>query len=514
MTLAPAALADAAPNSARRADWAPSLAALLFFAFALFAPAILNDGDTFWHIAAGDWILAHRAIPTADPFTFSHAGAPWTAHEWLSEVFFALSYRLGGWDGVMILAAAAAAATAHVLVGRLGRDLHGPALAIVATLGLCLLPRSLLARPHLLALPVLAAWAAGLFAARDSGRAPSLALLPLMTLWANLHGSFVFGLALLAPLALEALIEAPSKAGFAERRIEAARDWILFGLLAAGAALINPRGAEALIFPFKLMGMNSLAAVSEWRPESFARVGPMEIALLALIGFALHRPIRVAPLRLALLIGLIHLALRHSRHDLVLGLVGPMILARPIAQGLGEAALAPLRPSRAQGAALAALFIALAGIRLAVPLERRDTATAPVSALAAVPASLRGAPVLNHYDFGGYLIFSGVRPYVDGRTDMFGDAFLADYDRIVAGDSTALDAALDKWSVAWTIFPPGAPVVRALELASRLGQALPGRPCGDPRPPRLFRARPAQMIRIPHESCGIRIPLARKSARD
>jgi hypothetical protein len=461
MTLAPAALADAAPDDARRAEWAPALAAVLLFVIPLFSLATLNDGDTFWHIASGDWILANRAIPTADPFTFSRAGAPWTAHEWLSEVLFALSYRLGGWNGVVILVAAAAAATAYLLVRRLQRDLQGPALAIVATLGLSLLLENLLARPHILALPVFAAWAAGLFAARDSGRAPSVALLPLMTLWVNLHGSFIFGVALLAPLALQAVIEAP-----AERRVETARDWMLFGLLAVGAALINPHGVEALIFPFKLMGMKSLSAVAEWRPKSFAEVGPLEIALLALVGFALHRPIRVGPLGLALLIVLIHLALRHARHGMVLGVVGPMILAGPIARALGETAVGPLRLSRAQGAGLAALFIALAGIRLAVPLERRDNPSAPVSALAAVPASLRGAPALNHYDFGGYLIFSGVRPYVDGRTDLFGDGFFADYDQIIAGDPKALDAALDKWNIAWTIFPPGLPVVRALDSRS------------------------------------------------
>jgi hypothetical protein len=88
---------------------------------------------------------------------------------------------------------------------------------------------------------------------------------------------------------------------------------------------------------------------------------------------------------------------------------------------------------------------------------------APISALAAVPAELRARLVLNHYDFGGYLIFAGVRPYVDGRADLFGDAFLDNFDRIAAGNAKALDAALEKDSIAWTIFPPASPVVRTLD---------------------------------------------------
>jgi hypothetical protein len=35
--------------------------------------------------------------------------------------------------------------------------------------------------------------------------------------------------------------------------------------------------------------------------------------------------------------------------------------------------------------------------------------------------------VLNTYGFGGYLIFSGVRPFIDGRSDMYGDAFFMRY---------------------------------------------------------------------------------------
>ena len=52
------------------------------------------------------------------------------------------------------------------------------------------------------------AWAYGLVSASERGGVPSFWLLPLMALWANLHGGFVLGLALVAPIALDAVLNA------------------------------------------------------------------------------------------------------------------------------------------------------------------------------------------------------------------------------------------------------------------------------------------------------------------
>ena len=78
-----------------------------------------------------------------------------------------------------------------------------------------------------------------------------------------------------------------------------------------------------------------------------------------------------------------------------------------------------------------------------------------MTALASVPPSLRARPVLNAYDFGGYLIFEGVKVFVDGRTDMYGDVFLGNYDRMMKPDAGALRDSLARWHIAWTILPPG-----------------------------------------------------------
>ena len=87
----------------------PILAASLVYALVLFAPQMLNDGDTWSHIAVGRWIIAQRIVPWSDPFSFTLAGAPWQAHEWLAEVAMAAVYAAGGVALVLVLVGAAAA---------------------------------------------------------------------------------------------------------------------------------------------------------------------------------------------------------------------------------------------------------------------------------------------------------------------------------------------------------------------------------------------------------------------
>jgi hypothetical protein len=100
---------------------------------------------------------------------------------------------------------------------------------------------------------------------------------------------------------------------------------------------------------------------------------------------------------------------------------------------------------------------------MAVPVVRVDGEATPLSALAQVRPALAGRPMLNSYDFGGYLIFKGVKPFIDGRSDMYGDAQFQRFLRIRGGDRPSLDAAVRRYGVAWTLLQPGEPLVAVLD---------------------------------------------------
>src|SRR5215470_12385781 len=74
--------------------------AIVMLTIIAFAQKLAKDGDVFWHIAAGQWMLDHGAVPHTDPFSYTFAGAAWNPQEWLSEILMALIYRGGGWSGL------------------------------------------------------------------------------------------------------------------------------------------------------------------------------------------------------------------------------------------------------------------------------------------------------------------------------------------------------------------------------------------------------------------------------
>jgi hypothetical protein len=434
-----------------------ALFTLAALSLGLFAPSTLNDGDTWWHVKVGEWILTHGQAPSVDLWSATRTGQPWTAHEWLSEAIMALAYGLAGWAGVVAICAAAFGSAIWILGQTVARRLEGTALAVVLLLGMSLMTPSLLARPHMLAFPLVALWATELVRSREEGRAPSLWLAPVMMIWANLHGGWAFGLALAGPFGLEALFTAEPA-----RRLSVFLRWAVFGIVCLGAAALTPFGIEGVLLPFHLLGIKNLAGIGEWRPASFGQIEPLEVVLLVLIGFAMTRPLKLAPAMTALLVILIHLSLSQGRHQMLLGMVGPMILAGPIAAALGGPGEVGLK-SRLTLVVTAFIGLALVGLRLATPLPRTDGPVSPISALAAVPAEVRNRPVLNQYGFGGYLIWSDIKPFIDSRAEIFKDEGLGQYAELADGDARVLDRVLTTGNIGWAIFAPGEKVNALLD---------------------------------------------------
>jgi hypothetical protein len=456
-------------------SWVLIVAAVAYAGLLAAGGRLLGDPDTYWHLATGRWSIEHAQVPTVDPFSHTLAGAPWHAHEWLAELVLWATYELAGWSGVVVLAAAAAALAlallTRFLLQRLA-PLHALAFVAVAFL---LGSQHLLARPHTLALPLVVLWAGTLFAALDRGRAPPLLLLPVMTLWANLHGGFTFGLALTGCAAAEAVLAAEDRAA----RVGAVRRWGSFGLLALAAGLITPHGLDGLLFTVRLLGMGgALTNIGEWQPPDFHRLQGLELWLLAALGIAFTTGLRLPPLRTLLLLLLVHLALKHVRHAELLGLVAPLVLAKPIAdQVYGRVAASQShgldlimerlsRPARPLG-----VTVMICGLlTLTTALARGVTLTPPpaISPAAAVEAAssagAAGSPVLNDYNFGGYLIWRGIPPFIDGRVDMYGEAFVSAYlDAVSLRRPGALDGLLTRHRIGWTLLDPGSPAVALLD---------------------------------------------------
>lgn len=384
---------------------------------------LLNDPDTYWQITVGQWIIDHRAVPTTDIYSFTMRGQPWISTQWLSQVLFAGAYGALGWAGPVVLTATAIASTFALLTRFLSKRLGDSTTLIFVSVALALMLGHLLARPHVLAMPMMVAWVGGLVAAMDRRGAPSLALLPLIALWANLHGGFVLGLALIAPIGLDAIFHAEVRAQKA-----LLLSWALFGVAACAASCLTPYGWESLLAARRILNLGAaLAMIGEWRAADFGHPGPLELTVLIAFALALWRGVTLPPMRIVLVLGFVFMALSHVRNAEVLALLAPLVLAKPLGDRLGgPAATEPASPRGLLFAVVALVLLAgtlvMASLQNYAPYDRSSPAAA-VTEL----KKLNLARVLNDYDFGGYLISQGVPTFIDGRTELFGEKLMVDH---------------------------------------------------------------------------------------
>jgi hypothetical protein len=432
-------------------------ACLSIFWIVDFNPRALNDGDTYWHLGAGGWMLDHLRVPHTDPFSFTHGGQPWVPHEWLSEIIMTVVWRAAGWTGIVVLFGLATALSLGLLLTRLSRWFGPIALAVTAWLVVGCMWVGLFTRPHLLALPLMIIWTGALLDARAENRAPPLWLAGLLVLWANLHGSFVFGALVAAPLALEALL-----AG-ARNPWPVVKSWGLFAAACLVAVLLTPNGLHALTYPFQIMAMKTLNGIVEWLPPDFRTMSEFQAAVLITLLVCLSRGVKVPVFRALLVLFILHMALQHQRHMLVLALIAPLFLAEPIGRSFGRETPRPLGRPLVPAVLFALGVLVMVGVRATDPVVRNDAVTTPRAALSHVPAALQARPVLNTYSLGGYLVFRGIKPFIDGRADMYGDEFFSRHIRMMRGDGAEFDKAAAQYHLDWTLLQPREPLARQMD---------------------------------------------------
>jgi hypothetical protein len=421
---------------------------------------LLNDSDTYWHVAVGRWILDHQTFPHVDIYSFTKAGEPWISTSWLAQVLYAETYQLAGWAGPVILAAASVAVTFALLVFILSRRVPPIYAASIVLVALALSASHLLARPHVLALPVMLAWVNGLVSASESRKAPSFWLLPLIALWANLHGGFILGLALVAPFACDALWNAERS-----QRQSLALRWVGFGICAVVACCVTPYGWQSILASRRILQLGELLhLISEWMPPDFGRFSVFEACVLALIGGALYCGMKLSPPRIALVLGLFHLANSHVRNIEIFALLLPLVVLTPLSSQFG---LQATRIEKAFPAVLAAALAAILGLSTwAFAAENKLAPTAIQSPAAAVDVlkDHNSKRVLNDLQFGGYLISREFPVFIDGRAELYGEQFgMAYYNALQLKNVDLFIGLLKSYDIDAVLLTPSTPAASLLD---------------------------------------------------
>jgi hypothetical protein len=101
-------------------------------AFGAFRP--LGDPDLPLHLATGEWIARHGAVPTREPFAWTMPGAPYYAISWLPQLAFYAALATGGQLALRVVSGllVGAAAAAAFALGRVARWSPGVTLTFSA----------------------------------------------------------------------------------------------------------------------------------------------------------------------------------------------------------------------------------------------------------------------------------------------------------------------------------------------------------------------------------------------
>lgn len=434
---------------------------------------LLNDSDTFWHISLGNWMLQKGRFPTVDQFSYTAFGKAWFATDWLPELAFASLYRVGKWRAVTEIVAVTCALISGVLSFYLARKLRlSVALGLTAII-IALISPHFLARPVTFSYLLLTVWIVVILEIEDRNewaRWQAFVLVPIMLLWANVHGSFTFGLVVFYLFLGSAIFSA-----YLERDSQKLRQLLLLLAGVTIAAVTTPYGPLSALRALQLMNIPALENINEWHAPNFQNDRFNLISIVGLFGLVAYFGIQLRGPRLLTLLLVTLLALEHRRGLGLFALVAPLLIVRPISSSVPWLAVQDHKLDPV--ARFASKHSLLVAIACAVVVGTTGIATWTMSSRIEPPARLTPGKaisavrlvglndnVLNSYEFGGYLIFNDIPTFVDGRFELYGNQFLQRYFNSMAlTDAGEAAQLLKQYDVHWALLRPGEPIAFMLK---------------------------------------------------
>jgi hypothetical protein len=436
----------------------------------------MADPDAWWHLRTGELILQNHSVFHSDPFSFTRLGQPWINHEWLSDVLLFGIYRVAGIGGLIVTFAVMIAASYLLVYVRCAGH---PYLAALMTLWGAVASASMWGvRPQMFSLLLASVF---LLLLEASERRPRLLWWtpPLMLLWANLHAGYPIGLLFIGLFLVGETLEAGVRPEPWQIFLPRLRQLATALALCLGLVAVNPYGWRIYAYPFETLHSAAMQRfIQEWFSPNFHDPAslPLLLMLLALIAGLAFSPGRPRLRSLGLLLVTIPAALRSIRHIPILILVLVPVLAELVEAMLEKSGSTRLfkKPHAVQSPRTLAIncvvlfsFIVFTVVRVHQVTAHQGEVEAknfPVAAVAFLDREHIPAPIMNHYNWGGYFIwklYPKYRVFMDGRADVYGDAFMTDFGACYYLTDN-WKKTLEQWGIRTVVLPPDAPLITAL----------------------------------------------------
>ncbi len=467
----------------------PSLyqVALLAVLGAVFIVALAPrlDTDFWWHLKDGQYIALHHVVPARDFMSYTLTGHAWTDHEWLAELGLYGLYLLAGLWGPIVFFACIICATFFLLYLRIS------ALRVNRVLALFIVAAAFVAssaswgpRIQMMTLFFLAAYLLILqrFAVSRDRRWFILPPL-LMLVWANVHGGFVLGLAVLVVTLAGETLNRLTRHPDAWSQLEL-RTLGIATLGTAAVTMINPNGFRQLLYPLTFVLPNAYTNLIEESASPNFHLPVMmlfEVMVLLLIAAAFIGRQRINWTHLFIILAFTHLALSQVRNVAVWAVVVTPYLAFYL-----QTALPALReqfpgfsyrrrPVRGNTGLLlnAALLLLISFAYVletthfvnATTLRQAESENYPRAAIAYMRNHDLPPHVFVSYGWGGYLLwnlFPRYRDYMDSRADtLFTNKILSGY-LTAYGARPGWQQMLKNYDVQDVLVEPSAPLAQVL----------------------------------------------------
>jgi hypothetical protein len=249
---------------------------LVLWAVALVAAAPQTLVQDSWMTLLSGREIVEYGIPRTETLTAIGHGRQWIDQQWLAQLAFYGAWKAGGIKLVMLVHALVveAALVCGVAAAR-ARGASRRAVASGSMLTLLLAPWALQLRAQTFALLCFAViyWLLSSDSRKPSPRV--LLCLPVLVLWANMHGSVVLGAGLVGLAALTRIVKPARRL----TRSESLQTIVL--LVGAPVAIfVSPYGLGLVHYYRFMLGNPSFARyISEWQPTRFS---PLTIAFFTL----------------------------------------------------------------------------------------------------------------------------------------------------------------------------------------------------------------------------------------
>lgn len=425
-----------------------------------------DDPDMWWHLKTGQAIWTAHSIPQIDLFSYTTNHHSYIPHEWLSQLTIYSAYRLsGGYSGLMLWLCALTAAIlifAYILCAIYARN---PSVALLGALVVWFFGTvGFAVRPQMVGYLLLIVELTILHLGCTRNRYWFWALPPLFAIWVNCHGSFSLGLAVAGILLASSFIQFDCGA-LRPTSLEKSIRRTLFKALTVSllALFANPTGSKLVFYPFAVMlGPSAgVANVSEWLPLQFENArafGFLGLLLCIFLTLSMRRS-KLFWHELLLILFAAWLAASHRRLLFPFGILIAPIVTRLIAEmddAKSQKQTRPLLNAGLMALSLVAAWRAFPGV---MNLQKQVQSFSPVRAVQYIQANHLPGPILNAWNFGGYLIWSAPEypVFIDGRSDVFEWTGVIDEFGRWATVQSRPSELLDKYHVNLCIVDRGSP---------------------------------------------------------